>query len=136
MLFVFGVPVYLFLFLLQILAGLNRLKIKERLHWCPITLNEHPKKVGQVEVVQENDDDTRALVRLITVQLFNANKKSPFNSSSQLQQLSTEKINFYIYHLNLNAFINHFASIIHLMFKTTFLYIFFCIIVLLQLMFI
>ena len=32
MLFVFGVPVYLFLFLLQILAGLNRLKIKERLH--------------------------------------------------------------------------------------------------------
>jgi hypothetical protein len=36
-----------------------------------LTFDEHPKKVGQMEVMQENDDDARSFVGLASVQLPN-----------------------------------------------------------------
>lgn len=45
---------------------IDTLKIRKR----RLTFNKHPKEVGQVEVVQENDDDARAFVGFATVQLF------------------------------------------------------------------
>jgi hypothetical protein len=39
-----------------------------------LTFDEHPKKVGQVEVVQENDDDARSFVGLAPVQLLKPTK--------------------------------------------------------------
>lgn len=36
-----------------------------------LTFDKHPEKVGQMKVVQEDDDDARAFVRLAAVQLHN-----------------------------------------------------------------
>ena len=51
------------------------------------TFDKHPKKVGQMEVMQENDDDARSLVGLASVQL-------PTNESTiriSIAQLFNEK---------------------------------------------
>ena len=51
------------------------------------TFDKHPKKVGQMEVMQENDDDARSFVGLASVQL-------PTNESTiriSIAQLFNEK---------------------------------------------
>ena len=34
------------------------------------TFNEHPEEIGQVEVVKEDDDDTRTFISFASVQLL------------------------------------------------------------------
>ena len=45
----------------------NSCLISKKRSW--LTFNEHPEKVSQVEVVQEDDNNTRPLVGLSTIQL-------------------------------------------------------------------
>jgi hypothetical protein len=48
--------------------------IFKKVNLVGLTFDEHPKKVGQVEVVQENDDDARSFVGLAPVQLLKPTK--------------------------------------------------------------